>query len=654
MSLQQRNNLIGIPRQASSSQLLVKNEAGELFIATSVSITEKLSELSHIEVAVLNQGMDVSAWLGQYISCQIFDQISPSREPVRVYKGVVTGVKILFDADQGSCIALTVEPWMALLRYSRHYRVFQNKTTQEIVSEIFTELKFSGKYQVKKMPKVKREYCLQYNETDLAFVCRLLAQEGVHFYVERDSDILILQDAALPFEDADQQNFDYFSLPSGENPLLNHWAPAFRYHAGVLQLAAYNPASTALVEAESKTKSALPGSHSLTYFRYPHPSISGDFSDIKKSSAQRSKAQQDSDYSLVNASTESYLICSGNYLSLTSHSDPKQLGDYLVIGCRSLYHVDEKGRLSSHTGFDCILSSLPYYPALLEKPSVSGMHSAVVAGASASVGESTCDEQGRIRIKFHWDDVSGDKTSCWVRVAQSMAGSGYGLQFIPRSGQEVLISFLEGDIDRPIVTGSLYNNKHKAPYAEAETTKSGIKTQLKGESNELRFDDKKDSEELYLHAAKDYFLEVKNDRMIIVENDVDEKIEGEKSVQVKKDISTKTDANYSLDAGKDISEKAQNITLHAEKTIILKVGSSEIKISASKIEIKSSEISIKGTAKVDVTANNVNLKAQIALKAGSANTELSGDIGVKVKGGTMAELSGGAMTTIKGGMVMVN
>ncbi|OUS35709.1 hypothetical protein A9R01_06800 ['Osedax' symbiont bacterium Rs2_46_30_T18] len=652
MSQQQRNNLIGIPREASSSQLLVKDEAGELFIATSVSVTEKLSQLSHIEVAVLNLGMDVSSWLGQHISCQIFDQISPSREPVRVYKGVVTGVKILFDADQGSCIALTVEPWMALLRYSRHYRVFQNKSTQEIVSEIFTELKFSGKYQVKKMPKVKREYCLQYNETDLAFVSRLLAQEGVHFYFERDSDILILQDAALPFDDGHQQDFDYFSLPSGDNPLLNHWAPAFCYHSGVLQLAAYNPASTALVEAESKTKSALPGSHSLTEFRYPHPSISGDFSDINKASSQRSKAQQDSDYSLVNASTESYLICSGNYLKLTSHPDLEQLDDYLVISGRSIYHVDEKGGLSNHTDFDCILSSLPYYPPLLEKPSVSGMHSAVVAGASA--GESTCDKEGRIRIKFHWDDVAGDKTSCWVRVAQSMAGSGYGLQFIPRAGQEVLVSFLEGDIDRPIVTGSLYNSKHKAPYAEAETTKSGIKTQLKGESNELRFDDKKDSEELYLHAAKDYFLEVKNDRKITVAKDVDEQVEGEKSVQVKKDISTKTDANYSLDAGKSISEKAQNITLHADKTIVLKVGSSQIEISASKIEIKSSEISIKGTAKVDVTANNVNLKAQIALKAGSANTELSGDIGVKVKGGTMAELSGGAMTTVKGGMVMVN
>ncbi len=666
---QQRNNLIGIPREPQSSQLLVKDEAGSLFIATALSIDEKLSQLNYIEVSVLNVGWDISILLGQHVSCEVFDQISPSRKPVRTFKGVVTSVKTLFDSGNLSCTALVIEPWLALLRYSRHYRVFQNKTTKEIVSEIFNELKFAGKYQINDISKVKREYCLQYNETDLAFVSRLLAQEGVHFYFDRDTDKLILQDAALPFDKADLQTFDHVAHPSGDNPLLMQWAPAFNHHAGTLELAAYDPGNTKLVKAKTKTSYKIAGNHTLIDFRYPQSSIKGDHSDINSALSKREKAQQDSHYSHVNGSTQSYLICSGNYIKLASHQDPEQLGDYLVIGAHHQYLVDEQGKLSNFSDFNCTSMSHPYYPQSQNKPRVSGMHSAVVAGSSAG-GESTCDEEGRIRIKFHWDESDGDKTSCWVRVAQSMAGSGYGLQFIPRAGQEVLISFLEGDIDRPVVTGSLYNSQHKAPYAEKETSQSGIKTQLKGDSNELRFDDKKDSEELYLHAAKDYLLEIENDRKLVVKNDLTEDVEGIKKVTVKKDhqeivegkqsvtvtkdITFKTDANYSLEASRAIEQEAQEITLTADKTIVLKVGSSEISISSSKIEIKSAQISLKGSSKVDVSGMNVNLNADSALKASGLNAELSGDLSVKVKSGLKADIDGGVMTSVKGIMVKVN
>lgn len=673
MSLHQKNNLTWVSCLPSASQLTVKDEAGEVYVATKVIVNEALSKISDLTVTLLSSSEDAAAWLGQTITCAVYDNISISREPIRSYKGVVVGVEMLFNSEPNlnHCFLLNVQPWLGLLKYSRNYRVFQTKSSQEIVTSIFDELGFKGKYKAKALASTKREYSLQYNETDYAFISRILAQEGIHFYFDRDAnnETLVLQDAAKPFSEDDKVSFNSIATKDGTLPLITDWAPVMKYHAAKLELASYDPEQTKLVKSAAKASSyTLAGNSKLIDFRYPQASITGAQADITTALIKIKRAQLDSEYSLVSARAESSSISCGNYIHLASHSDDSQVGDYLVIASEYQYNIDLNGRLDQQLTFSCSPKDHAYFPPKISKPKIHGLHSAVIAGPKD--GEPSNDDEARVKIKFHWDDNTGDKTSCWVRVAQSIAGNGYGLQFIPRAGQEVLVSFLDGDIDRPIVTGSLYNSNNKAPYAKQDTTQSGIKTKLEGESNELRFDDKKDNEQLYLHAAKDYALEIENDASIKVLNDTKEEVTGNSILLVEKDITTTTKQNYTVGAEQKISGKGATIILEAKDTLTLKVGSSELKMTSSKIEFKSGEIllkgstkitvdggevAVKGSSKIDLKSNgSVGIKATSDLKAGGLNAELSGDVGATVKGGAMSELSSGGMLTVKGSLVKIN
>jgi len=669
----QRNNLKGVSRDPQSSQLTMKDESGQNFVLTQLNIKESLSALSLIEATVLTNDLEGSEWLGQYVTCEIFNQLSTSRKAIQRYGGVVVGVESLFgsEKDKTHSFLLTVRPWLALLQYSRAYRVFQDQSSQEIVTSIFNELGFKGQYRLNALPSTKREYCLQYNETDYDFVCRILAQEGIHFYFFHDhkSTKLILQDASKPFSSRDKLSFDSEVTKSGTLPVMFDWRPQLGYHAAKLELTSYDPKQTKLVKSPSITSDyPLVGNRKLIDVRYAQASISGQQDDLAKVLAKIKRSQLDSQHKLVNASTEHASINCGQYINLASHIDPSQLGDYLVLSSEYQYHVDASGQLSQTMQLTCCPKDHPFYPTENSKPLIHGIHSAVVSGAKKH--EPSSDNEGRVKIRFHWDDTDGEKTSCWVRVAQLMAGNGYGMQFTPRAGQEVLISFLDGDIDKPVVTGSVYNGKHKVPYADQDTTQSGIKTKLSGEFNELRFDDKKDNEELYLHAAKNYALEVANDISIKVLNDSKEAVTGEHTLVVEKDMNASSAKNYTLTVKESILEKAKTITLEAQDTITFKVGSSELVMSSSKIEFKSSEItltgdskvlvdgaqvSIKGQSKVDINSSaGITIKATADLKASGLNAELSGTVGAKVKGAAMAEISASGMAVVKGGVVMVN
>lgn len=673
MSVRVRNNLQGISRSPESSQLIVKDDSGSQFIATGIEIFQQLSQSNYIEAAVLCKNQDASLWLGKNVTCEIYDQVSNSREAIRSYRGVVSSIETIFVAQDGRdhCFCLTIEPWFSLLKLSRNYRVFQEKSSREIISEVFDELGYKGKYKINSMASTKREYCLQFNETDYDFICRILAQEGVHFYMGRDneSDILYLQDANKPFPDDYSLSIEYSAARSTDSALLHTWSPNYRLHAAKLQLANYDPNQAKLVKSSSEpSKYSVAGNSNLTDFIYPQPSISGSYDDISDTIIKTRRAQLDSQYALVDAQGTNAYLCAGNYITLNAHLDPSQIGDYLVIENHYLYRLDNEGVLSCQLDLRCSSKNHKYYPKPLNKPLAQGMYSAIVSGDN--IGTPTNDDQGRIKIKFHWDENTGDNTSCWVRVAQSMAGNGYGLQFIPRSGQEVLISFLEADIDRPIVTGSLYNSDNSATYVEKESTQSGIKTMLKGESNELRFDDKEDSEQLYLHAAKDYLLEVENDFNETVIGNAQTKVTGNHALAVEENSDTQVEKNYNLSVKESITEDGKEITLEAQDTLTLKVGSSELTMSSSKIAIKSSEITIEGDSKVSIdgmqvavkgtskvaveSSAGVDIKAGTQLKASGLMAELSGSVSAKVKGSAMAEVSASGMTTVKGGIVMVN
>ena len=293
-------------------------------------------------------------------------------------------------------------------------------------------------------------------------------------------------------------------------------------------------------------------------------------------------------------------------------------------------------------------------PERLPKPLIAGVHNAIVVSsqASAKVGDPACDEKGRVLVQFFWDVA--DSNSGYIRVSEPFAGKGYGAQFTPRVGHEVLVSFLHGDPDAPVVTGQLYTEKHKPPFNEKNTHKSGFRTQLKdGKQNELEFNDENDKELIGLRAGRDFEL-------IVNENVTRE---------VKKNDTTKIEEKSKLDIGdswditvkNDQTTKADKITLTGDSEITLKVGSSKIVLSSSGIVIDAPKVEIKGQSKVDVESKgqlalagmSSKLEAKTALDVKGMNVSVKGSLKTSLEG-TMSEVKGSGMVTIKGGVTMIN
>lgn len=285
------------------------------------------------------------------------------------------------------------------------------------------------------------------------------------------------------------------------------------------------------------------------------------------------------------------------------------------------------------------------------------------------------DKLGRIKVHFHWnkDGKKDENSSCWIPVAQPTASNGFGVQFIPRIGDEVLVSFIDGDPDRPVISGSIYNGKNKPPYSTA--TQSGIKTRStpKGSSNtanELRFEDKKDKEEVFLQAEKDFNINVKNDLKQTIKGLAS--LEAEKTVSwkskeamsletedqftasAKKDLSLQSDATINSKAGKNAEISAsskvlvdgQSIDIKGQTKIKLSVGSTSIELSQSGIKISGAQISIKGQAKAEMKAAMVSIESQ-------AKTDVKGAL-VEVNGSAMTQVKAGAMVQIQGAIAKVN
>ncbi|MDR1268435.1 MAG: type VI secretion system tip protein VgrG, partial [Planctomycetaceae bacterium] len=286
-----------------------------------------------------------------------------------------------------------------------------------------------------------------------------------------------------------------------------------------------------------------------------------------------------------------------------------------------------------------------------------GLLSALVVGKSGE--EIQTDEYGRIKVQFYWDREGkrDENSSCWVRVAQSWAGSNFGTMFIPRIGQEVLVSFENGDPNRPIVTGVVYNESNKPPYPlPANATRSVIKTRSSKQGNagnEISFEDKKDSEEIFVHAQKDLKIEVENKRTAIIKEsddsltikkgnstfvlekgnetrkikgNVDWTVDGDFTLTVKGNLTIKTDGSLTLQSGKNVTVKAgTGITIKAETDATVKTGTG---------------LTLKGGTELDAEAGtSLNLK---------------GNVGFNLKSPAQGTVDGGGMLTVKGGIVKIN
>ncbi len=489
-----------------------------------------------------------------------------------------------------------VVPWLWFLSLFSDCRIFQKKSVQEIVEQVFQDRGFTDyKFQLQgSYPK--REYCVQYRETDLNFVSRLLEEEGIFYFFEqtKPKHTLILTDSKSNIDPCPHQ-------------------PSARYEpiTGEVQ----DEDTILTFQSEQKV---YPGTASLNDYDFEKPYVSlratisdepkGEFYDYPGNYKTKDEGDryarirlEEQEVKLLTASGIGYcrgFEC-GYRFTLTDHYRDDANQAYTIVsiaheGRNSSYRSGSVEPFEYKNRFTAIPHATPFRPPqLAEKPVVEGSQTALVVGKDKE--EIWVDKYGRIKVQFHWDreGVLNENSSCWVRVSQGWAGKQWGAIYLPRIGQEVIVDFLEGDPDYPIVTGRVYNADQMPPYTLSdEQTKSTLKSMSSkggGGFNEIRLEDKKGSEQIFIHGEKDLDIRIKNDRKewigedrhLIVKRDKLEKIGGSDNTSVGGDQIGEVGGSRSLTVQRDVVEEfksnqstdvSQAVYIKAGTTVVIEAG----------------------------------------------------------------------------------
>ncbi len=610
----------------------------------------------------------------------------------RWFHGVIARFEMTGETTDLTYYRAELVPAVWLLTHRYNSRIFQKKTTKEIIAAVLEKGGIaSDRIDMSQLQRTyePRGYCCQYRETDYNFICRLMEEEGIRWFFEQSQEghTLFLADsgdsyapiegesAALPYHPPTGMNVQQehvFRFRKGqcvrpgavvlrdynfEKPALNLEAKSDAGRDAGFEFADYpgeyveqGPGSelatiraeefesTRIVgtglsnsprlavgrtfEVSEHTSEPLNGSYFLTAIKHQGKQAtarSAALSDGVKSSLDQGAARARSQWLYHNGQVSSDMqsIAGAQGSSpLEPLTIPNLLDDESLTR-----HVDAESPVYE-CRFECMPADVSYRPARVTPwPSVRGTQTARVTGPSGE--EIYTDEYGRVKVKFNWDREGkhDENSSCWIRVSQGMAGGQYGMMFLPRVGQEVVVDFLEGDIDKPIITGRVYNADQMPPYKlPDEKTKSVIKTHTSkggGGTNEIRFEDLKDKEQILIYAQKnlhvrvnadrvenignDHHLSVKKNKFELVEEasnrdvklDLNEKIGGNKSLDVGGDLGQKVGGNYSNEVGADAYIKAGGkIVLEGTKEITLKVGGNFVKIDASGVTVMGTMIKL--------------------------------------------------------------
>lgn len=604
-------------------------------LLTAFEGTEYISDLFEFQIDVLstNHGIKPEALVGKTVTITIKNKIK------RIFNGYISRFAYgEIKADNLRKYQLTMVPWLWFLSKTNNNRIFQNQTTKDIVSKVFQDAGFNDFDFKAGGNATKRDYCVQYNESDLNFVSRLLEEDGISYFFthEQDKHTLMLVDEKNAYQECSETNLQY-SKGNQPNTQINRWEHVYEFRKGKWSINDYdysNPAKPQLQTTSSTSKFA----NAKSYEHYEY-SPYYDFSGIKDLTKKRIEAEE-ATLNIVEGSSDCSSFYAGGKFKLAKHAVSSELGSYIITAVHhrasdDSYLAGRDSKSEYGNEFSCIPDDVYYRPQIIHnKPVMRGPQSAIVVGASGE--EIYVDSEGRIKVQFHWDrdGKSDDKSTCYIRVMQPWAGAGWGTSFIPRIGMEVVVEFFDGDPDRPIITGAVYNGDNKPPYDSK--TQSGIKTNSSkggGGWNELRFDDLKDSEEIFMQAQKDYRRLVKNDEEADIQANQKQVIKNDRSVTVSDGNETIDiqSGDRTLNVKKTNSVDADKIEVTGKTSIELKVGGSSVKISSSSIELKIGGSSVKlDSASVQVKSTKVEIN------------------------GTMAEVKGSGMVAVKGGITKIN
>ncbi len=483
----------------------------------SIDGREWVSRLFVVDVQVEVATNNTHGFVAQVIGAAAELRVLTEDGAARRIAGVVSHAKALSHVrtERSTLFQLRIRPSLWLTKKGKNSRVFQEQTVREIVDDVLHERGIAFAWRLDRSYP-KRPYCVQYQESDYQFVRRLLAEDGIYYFFE-DPGKLVLADSAEAVR----------PLPSGSVLLYRAQVGLQAEADGVRSLVPKREVAetTATVRNFDYRRpnvdftahmEARGGRHSIEVYDFRYEVEEDDLSAHRAETLL--KQQRRLDFT-VEARSNCRRLAVGRSFRLADHADPALDAEYTIICLAYQGHVtglSEESRQADGVPdrplvFDATMICLPAGVCARPRRRKRRLHqvveSAVVTGPDGE--EIHVDEMGRIKVQFHWDRV-GDKTdrsSCWLRSTQPWAGAAWGSQFIPRVGMEVLVAFVAGDTDQPVVIGSLYNGSSPVPFAlPANKTQSGIRTASTpgGQgSNELRFEDAAGKEQIYLHAQRD-------------------------------------------------------------------------------------------------------------------------------------------------------
>lgn len=474
----------------------------------------------------------------------------------RYFQGFVRQVDYLGRRDPFEVYSLSVVPWLWFLSLSSDCRIFQNRTVPEIVEAMFAKhgqrdyrLQLAGDYP-------RREYCVQYRESDLSFVQRLLEQEGIHYFFEHDAQrhVLVLSDqspAAKPCPAKPEARFHGNLRMQRDDDVVQGFRLSRRVHTAAVSLVdfAFEQPDRDLEVTEGNQKASE---------AYDYPGGYTERNDGRRY-ARLQVEEQEAGRHVADGEGDCRAFTTGYRFRLRDHAVPELCADYLL---ERITHAAESNHYRSADGqspfayrnsFRVIPSSVPYRPPrMTPKPVVRGSQTAIVVGPEGE--EVAPDRHGRVKVHFHWDRRNGrdENASCWIRVSQPWAGKNWGAISIPRIGQEVIVDFLEGDPDRPIITGRVYNGDMKPPYdLPGGASVMGFKSKsIKGGGyNEISINDTNATEGIEIHAQYNMNTRVEHDETVFIGNDRTEEVVNNEKITVGNDRTEEVGSNEKVTVG---------------------------------------------------------------------------------------------------------
>ena len=639
----------------------------DVLLLRSMSASDQMGRMFRYELSLYSEkdeAIKIDKILGQNVTVKM--DISPSG--TRYFNGHVSRFAQVDSDGRMASYRATVVPWLWFLTRTADCRIFQGMTVPDIIKKVFRDKGFSDFEESLDGTYTPWDYCVQYRETDFNFVSRLMEQEGIYYYFKHTESkhTLVLSDsrgAHEPFPDFAKIRYRPKDQRLEDRQYV--WGLALEQE---VQTGAYalNDFDFVAPRKQLRATSKIPRKNSHADFEiYDYPGEYDVPGDGKSYSKIRIEEQQAA-FETVRAHSDAQGICAGYTFELTHCPREDQNRELLVVAAD--YHIegdeyDSNGSATAGADFTCTFRAMdpgqPFRSArLTPKPTIQGPQTAIVVGPSGD--EIYTDEHGRVKVQFHWDRYgeSNEKSSCWVRVSQPWAGKAWGGITIPRIGQEVIVEFLEGDPDRPIITGRVYNGDMPVPYGlPANKTQSGMKSRSSpggstANFNEIRMEDKKGSEQLYIHAEKNEDIIVENDKTEDVGHDETLKVGHNRDRTVGNDETSSIGANQTNSIGADRTETVganEKITISANRTetvganekITIKGGRSESVAKDETIDIgKDRTETVGGNEGINIGGNRTEEVAK------NESIDIKGDRTLTVDKNSSVDVKGASIVTV--------